>query len=47
MGKKLKKVDKFKASTPDNNKGFIKLHYLQKMNCQKTKWDHARFSSLV
>ena len=31
----------------DNNKGFINLHFLQKMNCQKTVWNQARFSSLV
>ena len=36
-----------KVSTLDNNKGFINLHFLQKMNCQKTEWDQARFSSLV
>ena len=38
-----------KVSTLDNNKdkGFINLHFLQKMNCQKTEWDQARLSSLV
>ena len=36
-----------KVSTLDNNKGFINLRFLQKLNCQKTEWDQARFSSLV
>ena len=35
------------VSTLDNKKGFINLHFLQKMNCQKTEWDQARLSSLV
>ena len=43
----FKQIYKFKVSTLDNNKGFIKLHFLQKMNSQNTEWDHARFSSLV
>ena len=39
--------NELKVSTLYNNKGFINLHFLQKMNCQKTEWDQARFSSLV
>ena len=31
----------------DNNKGFINLYFLQKMNWMKTEWDQARFSNLV
>ena len=31
----------------NNNKGFINLRFLQKINCQMMKWDQARFSSLV
>ena len=42
-----KKLNEFKVSTLDNHKGFINLHFLQKINCQKTVWDQARFSSLV
>ena len=37
----------FEYPTLDNNKGLINLHFLQKINCQKTEWDQARFSSLV
>ena len=40
-------ISKIYISTPDNNKGFINLRFLQKMNCQKTEWDQARFSSLI
>ena len=40
-------VNEQKVSTLDNNKGFVNLRFLQKMNCQKTEWDQARFSSLV
>ena len=36
-----------KISTLDNNKGFINLRFLQRMNCQKTEWDQARYPSLV
>ena len=31
----------------DNNKGYINLCYLQKVNCKKTVRDQARISSLV
>ena len=27
--------------THRNNKGFINLNFLQKMNCQKTEWDQV------
>ena len=27
-----------------NNKGFINLRFLQKLNWVKTEWDQARFS---
>ena len=46
-GIEFKLIYKFKFSTLDNNKGYIKLNFLQKMNSQNTEWDHARFSSLV
>ena len=36
-----------KIATLDNNKGFINLRFLQKVNWKKTVWDQARFSSLV
>ena len=42
-----KKFNEQKVSTLDNNKDFINLRFLQKMNCQKTKWDQARSFSLV
>ena len=36
-----------KVVTLNNNKSFINLCFLQKMNCQKTEGDQARISSLV
>ena len=36
-----------KVSTLDNIKGFIHLCFLQKINCQKTEWEQASFSSPV
>ena len=39
--------NELKVSTLDNNKGFINPCFLQKMNCHKSEWDQARFSSLV
>ena len=36
-----------KVSTLDNNNVFINLCFLQKVNCQKTVWDQARFSCLL
>ena len=41
------RLKKYEVSTLDYNKGFINLIFLLKMNCQKTDWDQARFSSLV
>ena len=40
-------IVKKKNATLDNNKGFINLRFLQKVNCKKTVWDQARLSSLV
>ena len=34
-------------ATLDNTKGFINLHFLQNVNCKKTVWDQARFSSMA
>ena len=45
--KKDTMYSKKKFQHHNNNKGFINLHFLQKLNCQKTEWDQARFSSLV
>ena len=38
---------RIKIARLDNNKVFINLRFLQKVNCKKTIWDQARFSSLL
>ena len=40
-------LKELKVSTVDNNKYFLNLRLLHKLNCQKTEWDLARFYSLV
>ena len=40
-------LNELKVSTLQNNKVFINLRFLQKMNFPKTEGEQARFSSLV
>ena len=41
------RLNEIQFSILDNNKGFINLRFLQKLNWMKTEWDQARFSSPV
>ena len=43
--KKKKKLNRIESIKLDNNKGFINIHFLQKMDCQKTEWHQARFNA--